>query len=287
MQMPRGAVIEQKIEFQSKLVGKKLPYEVLLPPDYEQSPKTHLFPTLYLLHGLFGHYDNWVKNTKLTEYAARHHLIIVTPEGNNGWYTDAANAPNEKYESYIIQELIPDVESRFRAAPSRASRGVAGLSMGGYGALKFGLKYPDKFAFAASFSGALGAGEWTEKEIGRFGPAVTKQFMDIFGDAGSQTRAANDIYKILRDMPNDKLSQLPYFYLDCGTEDGLLIFSRRFDDILLERKIPHEYRELPGKHDWKFWDSQIRDVLRIAEERTSAFGSGKPENGIGGSDKRQ
>src|SRR5258708_33629365 len=148
------------VKFESKMMGRELPYNVVLPPDYDKQ-KTTRYPVLYLLHGLFGHYDNWVSKTRLKEHAAQFQIIIVTPEGNNGWYTDSATVPADKYESYILQELIPDVQQRYRTIETRAGRAVAGLSMGGYGALKFGVKHPESFVFAASMSGAL----WTEADL--------------------------------------------------------------------------------------------------------------------------
>jgi putative tributyrin esterase len=139
--------------------------------------------------------------------------------------------------------------------------------MGGYGALKFGVKHPEMFALAASLSGALGAAVWTEDDLRNFGTALPRSIMETFGPAGSQTRAANDLMKLFREFPAARLSSLPYIYLDCGTEDGLLPFSRSLADLLQERKIPHEYRELPGAHNWAYWDAQVREVLSVAAQR--------------------
>src|ERR1044072_363643 len=145
------------IQFPSKLVGQTLPYVVVLRVNYDQpSAKSDRYPVLYLLHGLGGHYDNWTTRTKLAAYAAQYSMIIVTPEGNNSWYTDSATVPTEKYETYIVDELIPDVQRRYRTIETRAGRSIAGLSMGGYGALKFGVKHPELFAFAGSLRGAAG-----------------------------------------------------------------------------------------------------------------------------------
>lgn len=258
------------VQFQSQLVGKTLPYNVLLPLDYHtQAVQTTRYPVLYLLHGLSGHYTDWLAKTKLNNYAAQQHLIIVTPEGNNGWYTDSATNPADKYESYVMRELIPDVQKRFRTIEAREGRAIAGLSMGGYGALKFGVKYPDQFVFAASMSGALAAGSWTEADLRKGGAFALPSITAVFGAADNPTHAANDLFKLVREFPEARLSSLPYFYLDCGTEDSLLRYSRSLADIFIERKIPHEYRELPGKHNWIFWDAQVRDVLRIAGERMS------------------
>ena len=250
----------ETVQLESKLVGKTLEYSVVLPPNYTliTSRKKH-YPVLYLLHGWNGNPQGWMTETKLTEYAARYRLIIVLPEGDNGWYTDSATVATDKYETYILQELIPDVESRFRAAGDRSGRAIAGLSMGGYGALKFGLKRPDFFIFVASMSGALDAPARTDDD----------SIMRTFGDADNPTRARNDLFELVRSLPAEKVASLPDFYLNCGTEDPWLKVNRDLDNIFTERKIAHEYREFPGGHDWKYWDQQLQEILKRAAQRLS------------------
>src|SRR5258705_144770 len=164
----------ETIQFKSELIGQVLPYNALLPVGYAESNKR--YPVLYLLHGLFGRYDDWITRTNLAEYAAHYEVIIVTPEGHDNWYTDSAGVTTDKYESYFIRELISDVDARFRTIKDRRARGVAGLSMGGYGALKYGLKHPEQFAFAASINGALDPATRTDDKPGFasdiFRPAV-------------------------------------------------------------------------------------------------------------------
>ncbi len=253
----------QTIQFASKLVRATLPYNVLLPVDYNQpAAKSKRYPVLYLLHGLTGHYSNWIEHTRLADYAAGYDVIIVMPEGNNGWYTDSATVPSEKYESYILQELIPDVEQRFRASSAREGRAIGGLSMGGYGALKFGFKYPQTFVFVASLSGALDAASWTEADLKGL-EFIWRTLQPVYGAEHSETRAANDLGKLYRELPAERIAALPYIYVDCGTEDALLSTNRSFVDILLTRKIPHEFRRLPGGHSWTYWDAQVQEVLRI------------------------
>jgi len=257
----------QTIQFESKLVGKILPYNLLLPVNYNQpDSRTKRYPVVYLLHGLTGHYTNWLEKTKLVDYAAPYEFIIVMPEGNDGWYSDSATVPTEKYESYILQELIPDVEKRFRASSDAGSRAIAGLSMGGYGALKFGVKYPQQFVFVASMSGALGAASWTESDLKGL-EFILRSLQSVYGSENSPTRAANDLGRLYRDLPAASVASLPYIYLDCGTEDQLLQVNRDFAAILMTRKIPHEYRQLPGSHSWTYWDAQVQEVLRIAAKR--------------------
>lgn len=252
------------IDFQSKLVQKRLPYNVVLPSGYSNPKDNNVsYPVLYLLHGLSGHYSDWTARTKLAEYAESYRMVIVTPEGNDGWYTDSAISPLDQYETYIVRELIPDVERRFRVATVREGRAIAGLSMGGYGALKFAVKYPEKFAFAASMSGALDAATWTAQDLEKL-KTIFRSLGPVFGEPKSQTRIKNDLHKLYNDVPEDRLSTLPFLYLDCGTEDPLLASTRTFAELLLRRKIPHEVRLLPGAHGWVYWNQQVGEVLRLA-----------------------
>ena len=263
----------QTIQFASKLVGNTLPYNVLLPVDYNQpAAKSKRYPVLYLLHGLTGHYNNWIEHTRLTDYAAGYDFIIVMPEGNNGWYTDSGSVPGDKYESYILEELIPDVEKRFRTSSEREGRAIGGLSMGGYGALKFAVKHPEMFIFAASLSGALGAASWIEADLKGF-PFIWRTLQPVYGAANSETRAANDLSKLYRELPAGSIAALPYIYLDCGTEDGLLQTNRSFVDILMKQKIPHEYRQLPGTHAWPYWDAQLQEIMKLAAKKLRELGA--------------
>ena len=257
----------QTVQFASKLVGKTLPYNVVLPVNYDKPElRNTRYPVLYLLHGLFGHYDNWTTHTKLAEYASQYEMIIVTPEGNDGWYTDSGTMPSDKYESYLVQELIPDVEKRFRVNNVRARRAIGGLSMGGYGAIKFGVKYPEMFALVASMSGALDAATWSESDLRGF-ESIWRTLRPVFGADNSSVRTANDLHKLLRELPADRIATLPFIYLDCGTEDSLFQSNRDFVELLRSRKIPHEYRELPGGHSWPYWDAQVQEVLRLAAKK--------------------
>jgi S-formylglutathione hydrolase FrmB len=248
----------------SKLMGRDMPYRVILPSGYKNTNETFRYPVIYLLHGLTGHFSNWTDKTKLADYAAKHQFIIVTPEGENGWYSDSVSSPNEKFESYITKELIPQIDKNYRTLADRDHRVIAGLSMGGYGSMKFGLKFPEMFSLIGSFSGALGAASWTEKNAG---VTIGKGIDVIFGIEGSETRAANDIFKMARELTPEKVKSLPYVFQSCGTEDFLIQNNRDFLSILNERKVPHEYREHPGIHDWVFWDDQVREFLDLAERR--------------------
>jgi S-formylglutathione hydrolase FrmB len=137
--------------------------------------------------------------------------------------------------------------------------------MGGYGAIKFGVKSPFTFVFAASLSGVFAAARLPEKDT----PNSWRASLKLFGLEDSETRKANDLFELIQKLSAARVSSLPYFYFDCGTEDLPLIFAsnRELSALMFEKKIPHEYRELPGDHSWAYWDRQIQEVLRIAGQR--------------------
>lgn len=248
----------ETVRFESKIVGAALPYNVILPADYGTS-KTTRYPVLYLLHGLTGHYSDWVSRSNVADYAGAYRMIVVMPEGNDSWYID-------KYESYIIKELVPDVQQRYRTIEARYGRAIAGLSMGGYGAIKFGLKSPATFAFAASLSGAFGVTRLTEKDT----PRLWHESLKPFGPLGTETRNANDLFDLIANLPATRVASLPYFYFDCGTEDDAAVifnYNRDLAKLMFDKKIPHEFRELPGDHSWAYWDQQIPHVLAVAAQK--------------------
>jgi putative tributyrin esterase len=248
----------------SKLMERDVSYRVVFPAAYDEpAAKDRRFPVIYLLHGLTGNFRNWTDMTKLSDHARDRGFLIVTPDGGNGWYTDSVMAPNDKYESYIINELVGEIDATFRTVATRDGRAIAGLSMGGFGAMKFAMKYPERFYLAGTFSGALGAASFTEKNAGQIGKSIDA----IFGVEGAETRKASEIFGLLREMNAEKIKALPFIYQSCGTEDFLIQNNRDFASLLTEKKAVHEYRQLPGAHDFRFWEDQISEFLAVAERR--------------------
>jgi S-formylglutathione hydrolase FrmB len=175
--------------------------------------------------------------------------------------TNTAGTPDDRFEDYIAKDLVQDVDAKFRSIATRHGRAIAGLSMGGYGGMKFGLKSPGTWIFAGSFSGALDVSRRPAPE-GKLNP-MQQEMLKIYGPADSPTRVGNDIFAIAE---RAEVARMPYFYLDCGTEDGLLPGNRQFVAILQKQKIAYEYRELPGAHTWIYWDQQLPRMLRVLGE---------------------
>ena len=250
------------IEFASRLMGRPMTYRVILPHGY-MADKARRYPVIYLLHGLWGSFTNWTDKTRLAEFAVKHSFIIVTPEGGDGWYTDSALTPGDKWESYITRELVPEIDQRFRTLADRRSRVIAGLSMGGYGSIKFGLKYPKLFGVVGSFSGCLECANNSEATGGKIGKSVDA----VMGPVGNRVRRENDIFLLLRRTARDKMAGIPAIYIACGTEDQFYKENQNFRQLLIELGVPHEYRERPGTHNWVFWSDEIRSFLEFADAR--------------------
>lgn len=250
-----GAATAEDVTFRSAALDREMPYRVLLPAGYAESARR--YPVLYLLHGLDGRFTDWTTRTRLAAHVAALDLIVVTPEGANSWYVNWQGETSERWEDYLARDLIADVDARFRTDARREARFIAGLSMGGYGALRMGLKHPDLFSSAASLSGALNV---TRLETYGWTEALRSEFVRAFGPPGSATRAANDVFELAKHVNR---AGLPTFYIDCGTADPFLPGNRELAAILQDRKVPYEYRETPGAHNWAYWDRQIVEVLRM------------------------
>lgn len=237
-----------------------LPYRVLLPIDYRTSARR--YPVLYLLHGRTGDENDWSTKTNLVQYAARHRLIIVMPGVGDSWYANSATNEQARYEDAIVRDLIPHIDKSYRTLATWHGRAIAGLSMGGLGAMKFALRFPDLFVFAASFSGAfdvprtVGLDEATDQRI--------KDIRGAYGPRDSPTRAGNDPFLLLERITSERQARMPYLYVATGANDPLpsvVASNPRFADRLRERKFRYEYHERPGGHDWRFWDEEIENML--------------------------
>lgn len=249
--------------FHSASLQRDMRYRMLVPGDYDKGGK---FPVLYLLHGLYGDYRNWDTKTGLENDARNLHLLIVMPDADDSWYTNSATAPGDKFEDYVAKDLISEIDGKYRTIRERPGRAIAGLSMGGYGAMKFALKYPNLFAFAGSLSGALDAAQ----NLDTLRPDFRAKLLEVFGKEGSPTRAENDVFRLL-DAPRE--TSYPYLYLACGTRDFFLETNRAFVAQLSLRKIAYEYHETPGEHTWDYWDKELEPMFEALRRTVPEAGS--------------
>lgn len=247
----------------SASLAREMHYRVLLPSDYERGGR---FPVLYLLHGLYGEYKNWDTLTGLENYARPFRFIIVMPDAGDSWYTNSATVTADKFEDYIAKDLISEIDDNFRTIRDRHARAIAGLSMGGYGSIKFTLKYPQLFVFAGSLSGALNAAQNLDAQR----PEFRAKLLEVFGNGGSEVRQQNDIFKLISAAPSNSV---PYFYLACGTSDFFLETNRAFAQQLSSKKVAYEYHETAGGHGWDYWDRELAPLLLAVDRALGGHGT--------------
>ena len=204
---------------------------------------------LYLLHGLSDDDTMWLRRTSIERYVAPLGLAVVMPQVHRSFYTDQAHG--SRYWTFLSEELPGIVAQFFRVSDRPQDTFVAGLSMGGYGALKWALRHPDRFAAAASLSGALDLVQ-LQLEGGR--PAV----MDAALGDGSVAGTPDDLFHLLEAaVPGS----LPRLFVGCGAQDELLDHTRRWADRAATRGIPVTVDIGPGQHEWGYWDDRIEAVV--------------------------
>ncbi|MEJ2615226.1 MAG: alpha/beta hydrolase family protein, partial [Ignavibacteriaceae bacterium] len=244
-------------------------YTIYLPFDYETSSR--YYPVVYLLHGYTDNDMGWIQfgeaNMTADKAIADQEIppmILVMPDGGLSWYINNYN-DSVRYEDFFFKEFIPYIESHYRIRTEKRSRGVAGLSMGGYGTLVYALKHPDMFAACA----ALSAGIRTEEEMINMNTEKwEKEFGNVYGpDLKGRNRItshylANDPFNIIKTGDINKIKTVR-IYLDCGDDDHLYKGNSTFHILLRDLKIPHEYRVRDGGHHWYYWRSGLKDALKF------------------------
>ncbi len=264
------SIVYDNLVIPSKVLSKQKSFSIYLPPDYSISDNDS-FPVLYLFHGLGGNHTDWLVKGRL-QFASDslwalqiiQSLIIVMPDAERTYYLNQSDG-KYSYEDFFIRELIPFIEANYRCKSDKENRFVAGLSMGGYGAILYAVHYPELFSVCAPLSAAIR----TDEEIKAMSMDV---FHNRYGHAtGIIPEGENRITdfwnrnSILYQMENksvNELSQVRY-YIDIGDEDYIFRGNCHLHIIMSERGIPHEYRVRDGKHDWKYWRESLPEVLKF------------------------
>lgn len=235
-----------QINYHSHSLQKASSFNIVFPDDPGIPRPWSVF---YLLHGLSDDHTIWMRRTSVERYAAGLPLAVVMPDGGRGWYTNAKEG--YAHEDDLIKDVVGLVDRTFPVKAERAGRAIGGLSMGGYGAVKLGLKHPAMFASVNSHSGAVGF--LRDPERAR---QLSPEFPRIFGD--EPAGGPEDPFAIVETLDH---GVLPALRLDCGTADFLLDQNRAFHAHLEKMNVPHEYQEFPGGHDWAYWDEHVREAL--------------------------
>ena len=263
-----GKVIEQ-ISIKSNILNKNVAYTIYLPPDYGTSERS--YPVVYLLHGYTDDNTGWLQFGEINRYADKAiiegtipPMIIVMPNGDSSWYINSYDG-KEKYEDFFIKEFMPSVEKNYRIKNQKRYRGIAGLSMGGYGTLVYSIKYPELFAAAAPLSAAVFD---DDAMSGMQDQNYERTFAQLFGrslkgkDRLNKAWYDNSILKMVETKSADDLNKVRY-WIDCGDDDFLTKGNCLLHIALAEKKIPHEYRVRDGAHNWDYWRTGITDALQF------------------------
>ena len=237
-------------KFFSETLGMPASMRVLLPePSPHRRTRTE-HPVLFLLHGLIDDESSWGRFTSLERYVSTLDLAVVMPNVHRSYYTNMKHG--YRYWDFVSDELLYKARALFPLSTKREHTFVAGLSMGGYGALKLGLSLPDTFAAAASMSGSCDLANLQTRP---------DELALIFGDAAGIRASGGDLSELGRTLAEAR-GPKPKIFQSCGTEDALLDGNRRFRDLMAPLGFDYHYEEHPGLHDWACWDGAIQRVLR-------------------------
>jgi S-formylglutathione hydrolase FrmB len=293
--------------FRSDALGVDKAVVVYLPRSYDSQPARR-WPVFYYLHGLGGNETNWTKDGELHTAADQLGLeaIVVMPDGDDGFYVDSAfkidydqcmkdgaglfmpaQQPRDttcvrqrNYETYIAKDLIGWVDGHYRTITRREARGIAGLSMGGFGAMELSLRHQNLFAAAASHSGAIAL---LYRGPRPFAPGKTELVTDLTGwgkavgpigvwiqnvfSSDIATWKAHDVVELASKMPAGRVA----LYIDCGTEDefNLQDNAQYVHEALTAKRVEHEFFLGPGKHDFEFWKARVPKSLAFLRDHTA------------------
>jgi S-formylglutathione hydrolase FrmB len=233
------------VKFFSDSLQKASEMLVILPEPSVKGP----YAALYQLHGLSDDHTAWTRWTAIERYAHGLPLVVVMPDGGRGWYTNAVEG--YAYESHIMKDTVGFIEKFFPVKKDRSARAIGGLSMGGYGAVKLGLKHPKFFCSVAAHSSAVLNGN-------RLVDKKDAERIRIFGP--NPAGGPNDVFALAARLDR---RTAPAIRFDCGKSDFLLSANREFHRHLTRLRIKHTYREYPGIHEWVYWDAHFPEALKF------------------------
>jgi S-formylglutathione hydrolase FrmB len=242
------------INIYSNSMFKNVRCVVVTPSNYKAN--TDRFPVVYLLHGYGGNYGDWVRRVSdIQTLADENKLMIVCPDGAIGsWYFDSPVDLTMHFETNVGVEIPAYIDANYRTIANRRGRAITGLSMGGHGGIFLGFRHADLFGACGSMSGALDVSQITK------GYNMAK----ILGDTIANHQYYSDwsAINVIEKYPKDSIAII----IDCGTDDFIYQMTKRTHEKMMQLKIPHDYIERPGKHDWDYWRKAVRYQLLFFKE---------------------
>ena len=252
------AATVDSLDVPSAVMNKTYKAAVVLPASYGKNKAA--YPVLYLLHGGFGHFRDWLTllpdKMLVKNLSDQYNLIIVMPEGETfGWYLDSPVDPASKFETYITKEVIGKIDETYRTVRSNKGRVITGLSMGGHGALYLSTRHPELFCAAGSMSGGVDM-NWGNYRINAdFAKNLQERFQKLMGTADSLNEVyfKNSVVNMTETIKKNGLALI----VDCGVDDFLIDINRELHRRLVYNHTPHDYTERPGGHTWEYWQNAL------------------------------
>lgn len=224
-------------------------------PHYERPTKT-----LFLLHGFSGNMHDWVTGSNIQDIAIRYNLAVVMPAGDNSFYLNGRGT-GRLYADFVGKELVEYMRKTFGLAMKKEDTFIAGLSMGGFGALHTGLQFPENYGKLAAFSSALIVHEIKNQKPGFYNEVADYDyFSSVFGNLDELEESVNNPEYLVKELKKQK-EEIPAIYMAVGTEDFLLENNRQMHAFLEAEQIEHTYIEGPGAHEWDFWNAHIEPAV--------------------------
>lgn len=255
-----------QVDFFSNAVKRIVPMTVLLPIEIPEAflsvtqPLKLPLKTMYLLHGHSGSHRDWLSGTRIEALSRQYQVAIVMPSGENSFYLDDA-VRDVYYERLIAEEIVSFTRTAFPLSHAREDTTIAGLSMGGFGAMHSGLKYAHVFGHIIALSSALITDMVSQLKEGE-GNAIApySYYRHVFGDPTMLLGSDKDP-KFLAEQIVLRGNNIPEIYMACGTEDFLIEENRDFHQHLTQLGVKHFYQEGSGTHDWSYWDAHIEQAM--------------------------
>lgn len=257
-----------QVNFYAKSLKKLVNFNALIPIDTFEIPGQQKFEggpmkALYLLHGYSGNHMDWVCGTKIQELSLKHNIAVFMPSGDNYFYLDDTDM-GALYGEFIGNELVEFTRKMFHLSDKREDTFIGGLSMGGYGAIRNGLKYSHNFSRIIALSSALITKNIAGIPADFKDPiADYKYYTRVFGDLNQLLGSDKDPEALIIDLKKEN-AYIPEIYMACGTEDFLINENRNYHNFLNSEGIVHTYIESPGVHDWNFWNDYIEKAIMWA-----------------------
>ncbi|MCC3379120.1 alpha/beta hydrolase [Paenibacillus farraposensis] len=254
-----------QVNFYSKALKREVTFNALLPLDRTDmfghgNTEERPFKSLYLLHGYSGNYMDWLSLSRIRDLSHKYNIAVFMPSGENNFYLDD-NDKGELFGEYIGNELVTFTRKMFPLSTKREDTFIGGLSMGGYGAIRNGLKYAGNFSRIIALSSAIityriaGISTDHKDEVADY-----KYYRRVFGDLNLLMGSDRDPEALVLKLIETKV-EIPEIYMACGTEDFLLDVNQKFHDFLVSKKVNVTYRETEGGHTFDFWNNYIEKAI--------------------------